>query len=366
MDKSSTIRLRKGVSYTMTKNLKAFRHHFESHFRKSPGSVLEIGIQTIEETKLYSWNNPQQLQLFGLGSISKTVISTYICDMVRRDQIDLQQTIDTYLPLTKKRRYPTIQELLTHTSGYHAFIPINPAVWVLLTHGFNKKNIYTKVDREWLMNSVNKKRPFRTKKYRYSDYNYAVLALVIEVIEQRSYKDVILDYIHETIGMHNTEYGSLELTQQDSYSWIWDGENPFLASGGMFSTTVDMLKFLTYQIEHKEELSLSHSKYHKLNLNKNIFTGFSWNSFYNGKFYWHIGGQGYYRSYALFDQKKNIVISILATVDINIQHVNRLGSSLYRNLKRNKGHIYDYLDTVSVVKKEQGIRIIENTHPYSG
>jgi CubicO group peptidase (beta-lactamase class C family) len=341
----------------MTKNLKAFIHQFESHFRKSPNSILEIGIQTLDETKIYTWNNPNQKTLFGLGSISKTIISTYVCDMIKRHELDLNQTIDHYLPLTKKRRYPTVLELLTHTSGYHAFIPLNPAVWVLLTHGFNKKNIYTKVDRDWLFHSVNTKRPFRKKKYRYSDYNYAVLAMIIETIEGRPYKEGILEYLQTTIGMHHTEYGSKELTSKDQASWIWQDDNPFLASGGLFSTTEDMLLFLSYQIEHADELKLSHSKYHRLNLNKNVFTGFSWNSFYNGKFYWHIGGQGYYRSYALFDYKKNIIVSILATVDINIQHVNRLGSSLYRNLKRNKSHIYDYLDSVFIEKEKNAVHI---------
>lgn len=341
----------------MTKNLMAFIQQFESHFRKSPESILEIGIRTKEDTKLYTFNNPEQQTLFGLGSISKTILSTYVCDMLKRNTIDLSKTIDAYLPLTKNRRYPTILELLTHTSGYHAFIPLNPAVWVLLTHGFNKKNIYTKVDRKWLLKSVNKKRPFRKKKYRYSDYNYAVLAMIIEAIEGRSYKDVILDYIRKNIGMNETEYGSKALTQQDSSSWIWDDDNPFLASGGLFSTTKDMLAFLTYQMEHLDTLSPSLDKYHRLNLNKNVFTGFSWNSFYNGKFYWHIGGQGYYRSYSLFDHKKEIAISILSTVDINIQHVNRLGSSLYRNLKRNKAHIYDYLDHVSIIKEQNTVQI---------
>jgi CubicO group peptidase (beta-lactamase class C family) len=343
-----------GGDIFMSKNIEEFAKNIQSHFKKSKNSILEIGIRSKEGLYKYSWNNNNQKRHFGLGSVSKTILSTYICKMVKDNEIDLDKTIDQYLPLTKKRRYPTILQLLTHTSGYHAFIPFNRAMWVMLTNGFNKKNIYTNVDKDWLLHSVNKKRPFKKRKYRYSDYNYAIIAMIIEQIKSVSYKTVIIDFLQNEMGMKDTYYASEETTINDSYSWFWEAKNPFLASGGMFSTIDDMIKFLDYQISHQNELQLSHDKYQRTNLNKNVFTGFSWNSFYNGKFYWHIGGEGAYRSYALFDLKKDISIIILATVDIDLQHISRLGSSLYRNVKRNHSLIQDYLESQNdeLVKKK--------------
>ena len=330
----------------MSKNVDNLKEKLDAHFKKSKNSIMEIGIRFGDEFIRNSWGNKENKKYFGLGSISKTIISTYVCEMIKKGKIDLNKTIDCYLSLNKNRNYPSILSLLTHTSGYHAFIPFNRAVWVMLTNGFNKKNIYTNVDSEWLIQSVNKKRPFRKKKYRYTDYNYALLALIIETIEGKPYKEVIVRYLQAEIGMKDTYYASTETTLNDSASWIWHDNNPFLASGGMFSTVEDMILFLDYQITHHKELQLSHAKYHKLNTNKHIFTGFSWNSFYNGQFFWHIGGQGHYRSYALFDVKKNISVIVLATVDINFQHVNRLGSSLYRNVKRNKSKLFEYLESM--------------------
>jgi CubicO group peptidase (beta-lactamase class C family) len=333
----------------MSKNIDELEKLLQSHYRRSKNSMMAIGIQKGDTVKEYFYNdssNPDQ-SLFGLGSISKTIIGTYINVLVNRGKLDINKTIDTYLDGNPKINYPTLLEIATHTSGYHAFIPLWSSLKILITKGFNKVNIYKNLNRDWFVKSYKRIRPLKRKKYRYSDYNYAILALLIEHIEQRPYTEVIIDFLHREIGMTETTYGNYALTKNDSFSWLWNDDNPFIASGGLFSTVQDMLLFLNYQISQKDVLSLSHNKHHKTNLNKNIFTSFSWNSFYNGSFYWHIGGQGCYRSYALFDTKRHISLVILCTVDINLQHISRLGSSLYRNIKRNHNLALDYLESMN-------------------
>ena len=306
---------------------------------------MSIQISKGEDVFKYelSKHHIKAIKLFGLGSISKTIISTYLSYMINQGKIDINQKIDYYLSLNEHIKYPTVLELATHTSGYHAFIPILQSIKVLLFNGFNKKNIYAHLNQKWSVNDLHHRKPFRNKKYRYSDYNYAVLALLIEHIEKRPYQEVIESYLKKEIDMKDTHYGTFELTKHSKYSWVWEDDNPFLASGGLFSTCEDMTKFLKYQISHANELIDAHKKYIKIN-QKNIYSGFSWNAFYSGSFYWHIGGQGYFRSYALFDIKRDITISLLATVDINLLHVGRIGSSLYRNIKRNHSGLVEFLD----------------------
>jgi len=333
----------------MNRNIEELNNLLNKHFKKSKNSILSIGIKTNDKDFYYDWNTPKDHHdmAFGLGSFSKTIISTYICEMVDKKTIDLNQKIDNYLSLNHKIDYPKVIDLLTHTSGYHAFIPIRSSIWTLITKGFNKKNIYQNIDNEWLKKTLNKIKPFKKKRYRYSDFNFAVLALIIEEIEKKPFKEVIHDFMVNQLGMKNSFYATKDFSIKDSYSWIWEDDNPFLASGGMFSTVKDLLNFLDYQKNNKDKLLISHEKYHRTNLNKNIFTGFSWVSFYNGKFFWHIGGQGFYRSYILFNLKKDISIVILSTVDIDVQHVNRLGSSIHNNIKRNNELLYDFLLTYS-------------------
>lgn len=328
----------------MNKTIEAFNNTLNTHFTKSKQSKLSIGISTQESTYTYHLSpGLDDSTSFGLGSVSKTFISTYICELSKQNKIDINLRISDYLSLNPKIKYPQIVDLLTHTSGYHAFIPLLSSMIILLFNGFNKKNIYKNTTQLWLLKSLNLIKPLK-KKYRYSDYNYAVIALIIEHIEKQPFQHVMTHYIKNTLGMHNTYYASSSSTSKDRYSWLWDDNNPFLPSGGLFSNIHDMLIFLNYQINQNEQLTDSHKRYYQINLNKNIYTGFSWNSFSNGCFYWHIGGQGYYRSYALFDIKKQISIILLATVDVNFQHVNRLGSSLYRCIKRNPNPLLAFLE----------------------
>ena len=330
----------------MSKNIEDMSGLLEKHFKKSGNSIISIGIGKQDTVNYYNFNHKSDDQeiIFGLGSISKTFIGSYLAKLVYENKISLDDTLDKYFELNDKIAYPTILQLATHTSGYSFFIPRYPTLKVMLLNGFNKKNIYKDIEVEWIFNYLKKHKPSKSKKYRYSDFNYSVLAFIIESIEARPYKEVIVDYIRNDIGLKQTSYYNLKTSTESSYSWIWEDDNPFLAAGGLYSTISDMMKYLIYQNDPKNKyLSISHGKEVKINM-KNVFSGFSWNSFYSGKFYWHIGGQGYFRSYTLFDKKREISIVILATVDINLQHIGRLGSVTYRNLKRNHNLLIDFLD----------------------
>jgi CubicO group peptidase (beta-lactamase class C family) len=330
----------------VSKNIEDMSGLLEKHFKKSGNSIISIGIGKQDTVNYYNFNHKSDDQeiIFGLGSISKTFIGSYLAKLVYENKISLDDTLDKYFELNDKIAYPTILQLATHTSGYSFFIPRYPTLKVMLLNGFNKKNIYKDIEVEWIFNYLKKHKPSKSKKYRYSDFNYSVLAFIIESIEARPYKEVIVDYIRNDIGLKQTSYYNLKTSTESSYSWIWEDDNPFLAAGGLYSTISDMMKYLIYQNDPKNKyLSISHGKEVKINM-KNVFSGFSWNSFYSGKFYWHIGGQGYFRSYTLFDKKREISIVILATVDINLQHIGRLGSVTYRNLKRNHNLLIDFLD----------------------
>lgn len=317
----------------------------KKHFHKSHHSKLSIGISSQKEAFVYHFDPCiDDHTLFGLGSISKTLISTYICELVHQHKIDLSARTNDYLELKERKVYPKIIELLTHTSGYHKFIPFVSSMFILLTHGFSKRNIYKHTSKDWLTKSLMRIKPLKHKRYRYSDYNYAVLALVIEAIEKRPFKEVMVSYMQHELGMKKTCYGTYLETLKDPYSWVWDDENPFLPSGGLYSNIEDMMIFLNHLIVHKDRYEMAIQKYCKTQTKKQIYTGFSWNSLINGQFYWHCGGQGYYRSYVLFDVKKELSIVVLSTVDVNVQHVNHIGSSIYRNIKRNHQLIYSFLD----------------------
>ena len=57
---------------------------------------------------------------YEIGSLTKTLTAAMISKAVTEGRIRLDDTIDVYLPLPEGKSYPTIAELLTHTSGYSA------------------------------------------------------------------------------------------------------------------------------------------------------------------------------------------------------------------------------------------------------
>jgi CubicO group peptidase (beta-lactamase class C family) len=337
----------------MNQSIVALQNYLNSHFQKSELSVLHIGL--LYNNQEYHFEitpaSKKKKEVFGLGSISKTFISTWLSKAIYDQRIDIEATIDNYLSLYDKFHGPSILELATHSSGYQYFVPYQKTIPTMLMYGFNKKNIYHELKDEWFQKYISERKPRRLKRYRYADVNYALLAKLIEHIEKKPFIEAMTDFIHNEMGLNETFYINNHYSLSDSYSWNWNDGNPFIASGGVFSTSKDLIKYLKYQIDNKDSQRFAHHKYVKTN-NKSIYSGFSWISFEKSDYYWHIGGQGYYRSYVGFNNKRNIGVCILSTVDINVQHVGRIGSYLYKNLKRNPKLLIQFLQTYSNIKNQ--------------
>lgn len=334
----------------MSKEMEMTKKNLEKHFKKSKNSILSFGFIKDNETYFYNYNhdNINAQETFGIGSISKTFVGSYIAKLIQNKKINLDKRMDDYLDLNSKIHYPTIRELATHSSGYSFFIPRYQTLKVMFFSGFNKNNIYKGIGIDWVNKYLNHHKPKKKKKYIYSDFNYVVLSLIIEKIEGKPYKEVMQEFILNEVGLKETGYYNLDLSINDQYSWNWEDDNPFTVAGGMYSTVNDMLKFLQYQSDiNNQYLDISHTKNVNM-LHTRLRSGFSWCSFDAGTYFWHIGGQGYYRSYALFDKEKQIFVVVLATVDINIQHVNRIGSQLFRNVRKDHNKVIDCLSEFNV------------------
>lgn len=325
----------------MNKNLEELNQLINKFFLHNQDSSLNISVSINDIHQLYSLGNIQK-DNFGIGSISKTFFASYLSYLENQKRIDMTKSLNDYLDLNPKFNYPSLHELATHTSGYRKLIPLTKIATTYLFHGYNGKNLYQGTSREWIMRYLRNCPPIKKKIYCYSDFNYVLLSFVIETIEKKPCNEILLDYINNTLNLSSTIYYDDLTSKNDIYSWTWESQNPFLISGGISSNIQDLSKYLKYQIDHQNELSSSLAKYHPTHAN-HVFTGYSWNSFYNGDFYWHSGGQGRYRSYVLFDSKRKITIVILSIISAKRYHVTKIGSSIYRNLKRNPQQLSDFL-----------------------
>ena len=58
---------------------------------------------------------PAETHVYEIGSLTKTMTATLVSKAVNEGKINLNATIDAYLPLSEGKNYPTIAELVTHT-----------------------------------------------------------------------------------------------------------------------------------------------------------------------------------------------------------------------------------------------------------
>jgi CubicO group peptidase (beta-lactamase class C family) len=328
------------------KDIDVLNDMLKKHFIISANSKLTIGIIENQNKHLYLFEKDGQKQYqnisYGLGSISKTLIANILAKMIEKKEISLQDPLNKYFQMKHIKHMPTVLNLATHTSGYAKHTPIFDVVSSLFIFGFCRRNIYLNKTSKWLDRYIYKKKIKVVNKYRYSDFNYAVLGRIIETIKKDSLENITKNFLHSELKMNETHF--INQIEKPKDSWVWKSDNPFRAAGGISSTANDILKFLAYQMDPAHQyLSIIYKKYFVEK--KQIYTSFSWNSFLDGKYYWHHGGMGYYRTSILFDNKRKIAVAVFANIKgKRIQRMGRLTSQLYRLLKRNKSSLIEFLD----------------------
>ncbi|GGN48220.1 serine hydrolase [Streptomyces albiflavescens] len=131
--------------------------------------------------------------VYDLASVSKLFTSILAVQQMERGALELEATVASYLPefAGGGKQDITIRQLLTHTSGFRAWIPL-----------YNAPTREGKLQLIWDEAPLN---PPGTK-YLYSDLNLISLQLVLEKISGRSLDALLHDEITAPLGMHRTRY----------------------------------------------------------------------------------------------------------------------------------------------------------------
>ncbi|MDQ0604008.1 CubicO group peptidase (beta-lactamase class C family) [Streptomyces canus] len=131
--------------------------------------------------------------VFDLASVSKLFTSILAVQQIERGALELEGTVAAYLPefAGAGKQDVTIRQLLTHTSGFRAWIPL-----------YNAPTYEEKLQLIWNEAPLN---PPGTK-YLYSDLNLISLQLVLEKITGRTLDTLLHDEITAPLGMRRTRY----------------------------------------------------------------------------------------------------------------------------------------------------------------
>ena len=190
---------------------------------------------------------------FQLASVTKTMTSTAILQLMERGKLRLDQNVKDFFP-----NFPydgiTIKLLLTHRSG-------------MMNYVYFIDNIYRKEHRNQRKGLTNteemnliaqyKPAPFNkpNKRFLYNNSNFMVLGSIIEKVTGMSYADYMRDNVFKPAGMTHTAVYSkavydkipVDVVGHDRNSWKYSVAPNFLdgpvGDKGIYSTVSDLYLF---------------------------------------------------------------------------------------------------------------------------
>ncbi|KMQ07831.1 penicillin-binding protein [Bacillus cereus] len=132
---------------------------------------------------------------YRIGSITKTVVATSILQLQDQGKLNIQDNVNKYIPSFPENKNITLYHLLTHTSGLpeHAKGNVNAASRLPLMNWIGRQNLEFPAGTGW----------------RYTDYNYMVLAYIIEHISKKPLGDYIKENIFVKADMYESGMGNM-------------------------------------------------------------------------------------------------------------------------------------------------------------
>ncbi|MFP1624400.1 serine hydrolase [Streptomyces sp. 5K101] len=131
--------------------------------------------------------------VFDLASVSKLFTSILAVQQIERGPLALEEAVASYVPEFggAGKQDITVRQLLTHTSGLRAWIPL-----------------YKEPTQEGRLRLLWQEAPANApgSRYLYSDLNLIALQLVLERITGRTLDTLLYDEITAPLGMHRTRF----------------------------------------------------------------------------------------------------------------------------------------------------------------
>lgn len=224
----------------------------------NPKVGISVGFIQNSEDHLFNYGNISyndstkvtEGSIFEIGSITKLFTAHLIAQQVEFGKIELDDTIDGYLPsffMLNENIQNTIKisDLASHQSGlpdldFKQLIKVNPN---------QPLDEVTKEKVDSILINTSELETYGS--YQYSNISYALLGYILENIVQDSYENIVKNSILSSCDMSNTKTSNFknneiimgynsEGKEQAAFNW-----NSVIAPAGLLkSNTTDMLKFI--------------------------------------------------------------------------------------------------------------------------
>ena len=315
---------------------------------KNKYSKLSIGIIIDDKKYYFNYDNnglSENVYEYEIGSISKTFTAHMVMKYVGLGLIDINESVGKYLGLVGN--YPTIYELLTHTAGYGHLTPIEFTLKNVIK--YHKKNLYEIINSNDVIKALMKRKKKKKYNYSYSDFNYGILACMLEKVCERSFNELFEEFIKEDLKLDNTHTLIDYIPNTESVfrkkiipRWNWNSDNPYISAGGICSNVFDMVKYMEIEMySNMEYIKNCHIVNEDTKKRKDrILICPGWHAYKNGNHLWHVGGVGCYRSSVIISKNKRIgVIGLGNSCGKRNYNIHYLVKMLYSYLSRNRNKL---------------------------
>ena len=310
---------------------------------------IVVGIVTTNGTQVSGYGNISSSintkvdgnTVFDIASISKTFVTIILADMTKQGLVNLDDPIEKYLP-TNNITVPsynghkiTLEHLATHTSG----LPDFPTSWIR-NHSYTTQQVY-----DFISNTTLSSEP--GIKADYSDIGIGLLGHILSLRTGVSFDQLVKDRILSVLAMDSTGMRMNESgisVPEDIKSRFAKGHiagkevnlefipETIQSAGAMYSTTDDLLKYLsanigliqtrikdaiqeTHLIRHSFGHSLAESSDHKSLTEDYIGLGWTITTDFGKEVIWHTGSIDGYTSIIGFNPSTQIGLVILCGCD---------------------------------------------------
>lgn len=290
--------------------------------KNNDGAVITVGMMKDGSASytVYGANGkelPQELHTYEIGSITKTFTAAMVSKAIQEGKIDLNSSIAQYITLPEGNEYPTVAELLTHTSGYKGEYFAQPMV----SNFIHDRNDFYGITKEMIIRKASEISLPDEYEFNYSNYGYAVLGVILENVYGSNYKTLMNQFLQTELKLSHTQIS--EQNGDLGKYWDWNDDDAYLAAGAITSDIADMLAYAQMQLDKNEyfadcQVSLrvidaSTEQYKMLGINIDEI-GMAWIIDNENNIIWHNGGTGDYNSYLGFDPTTGTAVVILSNL----------------------------------------------------
>ena len=260
---------------------------------------------------------------YEIGSITKTMTAALVAQAIQEEKLSLTDTIDRYLELPDGKVYPTIESLLTHTSGLDGYY----FEWNMLSYLIHpEKNPFQGITGEAVLQEYQRTKLKVGKEYgfAYSNYGFALVGLVLEKVYDTDYTSLLGEYLQHNLGMKDT-YVSNGDADFDG-NWSWEPDDAYISAGAVVSDITDMLVYADAQLGEDATLTMCHQALKQTNVADKWERmggfgineiGMSWMLDRENGIIWHNGATGMHTSYLGFCPEKNTAVVVLSNLSQN-------------------------------------------------